>query len=118
MISAAVIAQVLAVIGIASMLAFIIIMALNSNSTANRYLDSYPVAAPPSVNTTVQPVFKSQRLSRWKRFLVGVVWVTALAQPIATLIAHASITAQTVIGFEISAMAAAVAVSQVIAGRR
>ena len=96
-------------------LAVIIAIANNNMDGIRR---NYPnLLSPPGNYSAVQPEPKFQRLGRWKRLLVGGVWVAAFVQPIATLIANASMTVQTVIGFEISAMAAAMALTEVIVRR-
>jgi hypothetical protein len=70
------------------LLAAVTIIALNEKITIDRYSGRvsyacYPGPASSSANyAPAQPVSKSRRLGRWKQFLVGVVWVVALAQPI------------------------------------
>lgn len=103
---------------ICAIIGLIVLIAIVNNNLDGIGRD-YPIpASPPGNYAAVQPVSKFQRLGRWKRLLVGGVWVAAFVQPIATLIANASMAVQTVIGFEISAMAAAMALTEVIVRRR
>jgi len=58
-----------------------------------------------------------RRLALWKRLFVGGVWVCAFVQPIACYLANVSMTYQTVVGLQVSAVGVAIALTQMIASQ-